>query len=691
MTPTLAPAVPDRPYPGIEAFTYADHPIFFAREQEAERLLRMVTIYRSVLVYGRSGSGKSSLINAGFVPRALTEGLTADRIRLQPRFGQEIIIERTSGSANGQAPYLPSCFGPEDGPRRMVMSIAEFRTATAVPRRGNSLPVLIFDQFEELISLFEEAPRSDSLQAARRIQADLLDMLVSLHRETDLRVKLLFVFREDYLARLGKLFNRCPDLRDTFLHLTAPRATALEQIILGPFRRFPGRFGREFPANLARRLQFALEERSDLSEMNLSEVQIVCQRLWQSNDQEREFAAKGLQGLLEDYLSESLGQLSRDLRDAAVAILSRMVTAEGLRNVISEEDLIARVVNEDHLRREKVEAALGSLVSATRLVRRERREDVVFFEIVSEFLSPWIRRQKSLRRARALRRRWSLAAAALLCIALASVGAALWIVGKRTESAIARDEVRSARLAESAARREAQAAASARNEMEGRLRALEHERQAMAKSLQQAHNGPPQLRPSPELQARMDELTREVARLRAENAKLARGAPPRRELPEERSPGRTDPPRSNPASAVVFTGVLQQGQLTVFTVAPFHSGLALFFTEGDAEKTGRLGFALVVTAQSRDVWAGSLGRASQQLRSVASRLFRNSRDATALSKAREQIRRILPEAEDITALFSNEEPYKRPFQFDGARYEARFERSGPGGDIHVSILRLSPI
>src|SRR5262245_18402066 len=143
MTPTLAPVLPERPYPGIEAFSYADHPVFFAREEEAEKLLRMVTIYRSVLVFGRSGSGKSSVINAGFMPRALAEGMTPDRIRLQPRYGQEIIVQRTAREGNGRAPYLASSLAPaESAAHRLVLSIADFRAALAQDRRRSSMPVL---------------------------------------------------------------------------------------------------------------------------------------------------------------------------------------------------------------------------------------------------------------------------------------------------------------------------------------------------------------------------------------------------------------------------------------------------------------------------------------------------------------------------------------------------------------------
>ena len=327
MSPVLAPAIPDRPYPGIEAFDYADHAVFFAREEESDQLLRQVTVYRGVLVYGPSGAGKSSLINAGFVPRAIADGFTPDRIRLRPRPGQEIVIDRIAVNAEGRPPYLPSSFTFENEfAGSQVLSIGEFHEKLFTERSGDCVPILIFDQFEEFVSLFEEAPRSDALQVARQVQGELLDLIVSLHREPELRVKLVFAFREDYLAKLGKLFNRCPDLRDIFLHLTAPRTAALEQMILGPFRRFPGHFPHEFPETLARQLQSAIEQRSDSSQLNLSEVQIACQRLWLSIDPEHEFAHKGLQGLLEDYLAESLARLHADLHDPAVALLSRMVT-----------------------------------------------------------------------------------------------------------------------------------------------------------------------------------------------------------------------------------------------------------------------------------------------------------------------------------------------------------------------------
>jgi WD40 repeat protein len=63
------------PYPGLEPFAAEDAAVFFGREREIERLLELLhpTIQRSrgrfVAIVGPSGSGKSSLVHAGLLPR----------------------------------------------------------------------------------------------------------------------------------------------------------------------------------------------------------------------------------------------------------------------------------------------------------------------------------------------------------------------------------------------------------------------------------------------------------------------------------------------------------------------------------------------------------------------------------------------------------------------------------------------
>ena len=56
----------------------------------------------------------------------------------------------------------------------------------------------------------------------------LLEVIVGLLRDPALPVKLLFVFREDYLAKLSRLFQRCPELPEQHMRLTPPASEKLE-------------------------------------------------------------------------------------------------------------------------------------------------------------------------------------------------------------------------------------------------------------------------------------------------------------------------------------------------------------------------------------------------------------------------------------------------------------------------------
>jgi predicted AAA+ superfamily ATPase len=65
-----------RPYPGLQPFAPEDAAVYFGRDHEIERLLELVqsTLQRGVAgrlvaIVGPSGSGKSSLVRAGMLPR----------------------------------------------------------------------------------------------------------------------------------------------------------------------------------------------------------------------------------------------------------------------------------------------------------------------------------------------------------------------------------------------------------------------------------------------------------------------------------------------------------------------------------------------------------------------------------------------------------------------------------------------
>jgi putative ribosome biogenesis GTPase RsgA len=72
------------PYRDIHQFRYVDRDLFFGREQEIEDLVLKVMLYRVVVLFGGSGAGKSSLINAGLIPALENQGLAPERLLVRP-------------------------------------------------------------------------------------------------------------------------------------------------------------------------------------------------------------------------------------------------------------------------------------------------------------------------------------------------------------------------------------------------------------------------------------------------------------------------------------------------------------------------------------------------------------------------------------------------------------------------------
>ena len=63
------------------------------------------------MLYGDSGSGKSSLINAGLIPEAIRLGFSPERLRLQPRSSEELVVARIATNDVGDE-LLPSVLTP---------------------------------------------------------------------------------------------------------------------------------------------------------------------------------------------------------------------------------------------------------------------------------------------------------------------------------------------------------------------------------------------------------------------------------------------------------------------------------------------------------------------------------------------------------------------------------------------------
>ena len=71
----IAAERPSQPYPGLRPFEASEWSIFFGRERMIDEVIERLARDRLVVIHGASGSGKSSLVRAGVMPKLARQHL----------------------------------------------------------------------------------------------------------------------------------------------------------------------------------------------------------------------------------------------------------------------------------------------------------------------------------------------------------------------------------------------------------------------------------------------------------------------------------------------------------------------------------------------------------------------------------------------------------------------------------------
>src|SRR5947208_10257826 len=215
------PAVdPQHPWLGLASFTEETRSYFYGREEEVAELARRVQRKPITILFGQSGLGKTSILRAGIVPRLRPDGYCPVYVRID---------------------YSPESPAPSEQIKQAIFRATESSgkwTQVGVAESGESLweflhhrddilrdgsgktliPLLIFDQFEELFTLAQ----SDEFgrQRAAQFVEDLADLVENrapkaLEAKMDQDesaverfdfargdYRILIALREDYLAHL---------------------------------------------------------------------------------------------------------------------------------------------------------------------------------------------------------------------------------------------------------------------------------------------------------------------------------------------------------------------------------------------------------------------------------------------------------------------------------------------------------
>ena len=397
----------ENPWPGLLAFRETDEGYFQGRQSETEELLRLVLRERLTVLFGLSGLGKSSLLQAGLFPKLRPENVFPVYLRLDfsskppDLVAQAItIIAREASARRIEAPP------PRDGETLWEHFHREGNNFWNARNRP-VVPLLVFDQFEEIFTLGRLDPdRSAATEAFLGQLADLVEcrppakLKARIDEHPDEAsifnfgrhyYKVLLSIREDFLADLEALRARMPGVALNRMRLRRMNGEAALLVVNQAQHLIDPDVAEQvvrFVAADQRHLPLA-----DL-EVEPALLSVVCRELNNRRLKlgEPKISAGLLQGNQEQVLSDFYERSTADLSPEVRAFMEdHLLTVSGFRDNVALENAL----NTPGVSRQ----AVDSLVER-RLVRREDRGGSQRLELTHDLLAGVVRASRDSRRQR---------------------------------------------------------------------------------------------------------------------------------------------------------------------------------------------------------------------------------------------------------------------------------------------------
>jgi WD40 repeat protein len=410
MLPPTAPEdpLPESPYLGLEPYSERTKVFFRGRETQVRIIAANLLASRTTVLYGASGVGKTSTLQAGVVPavRSAAEG--------------EL---RESGQADAVVGYAANWTG--DPSPRILEAVAETADRLGLSTEGfgaRSDPIherlaafasreqvtvaLILDQFEEWFLY----------HARGRTRAPFEDLLLRLILKTGVPVHIMLSLREDALADLDRFRPAAPRLFANLLRLNPLDRAGAREAIEEPIKSFNRATGRS--VGLDPGLVDAVLDQTTIGEVHVGQrgfgavpeaaddkgpgiemsfLSLVMRRIWDEEMAQASDALRlatldrlgGAQRIVRTHFEATMAALTADQRDAAVRIFDYLITPSG-KKIAQSGAALAGWAKADPA----TLATLTHELSLARILRQlpspEGSEDDPQFELFHDMLAPAI-------------------------------------------------------------------------------------------------------------------------------------------------------------------------------------------------------------------------------------------------------------------------------------------------------------
>jgi tetratricopeptide (TPR) repeat protein len=403
----------EHPWPGLDSFTEKDCEYFYGRPDETADLFRLVKRDTLTVLFGSSGLGKTSLLKAGLFPKLIEAEFLPIYLRLTHSDAPEPLADQVR--------------------RELEALIDAHHVDAPKPREGENLsayfhrndvdfwgaknrlliPVLVFDQFEEIFTLGREnVARQERATDFFRELADLVErrppaalkqkwesheqdaMNFSFEHE---KCKVILSLREDYLSDLEGLRPYMRSVMRNRLRIRRMNGKNAFEVVMKPA---PGLVDDEVARQLVQLVAHArtrvedapvIEDQSEGLVIEPALLSLVCSELNARRIEKKQtkitadLLAESYQDILKTFYNKSVASLSPEVR---FFIEDRLLTRSGYRASVAIEDALA----EQGMTKEIIEWLVKC-----RLLTVEDRLGVPSVELTHDILTTVIRESRDTR------------------------------------------------------------------------------------------------------------------------------------------------------------------------------------------------------------------------------------------------------------------------------------------------------
>ena len=458
------------PYKGLGHYTTEDAKFFFGRDEWQETILDHFMASRITILYGESGVGKSSVLEAGVVNELIRMAAENKQESDMPKLAVVMFRSWSIAPQDG----IVQCL--QDAVQDAAISALQLSEVEAEAVKDLMPPFstftealqawikcvggrlyLILDQFEDY---FLYQPKIDS-------QHQFILQLSQAINNPDLRANIIISIRDESHAKLDCLEVEIPNIFKQGLRIERLKWEEGKEAIEKPIQQYNREFAQQFdidpklPGEILKDIEVIrasqwlqgeaglgdkdiVEKQEESSQMiETSCLQLVMDRLWEEEKKNQSpilqletYEELGrAENIVKKHVNKQMENLSPQMQDTAACVFHYLVTRSRTKIAHTVGELVD-LVNDEQGRRgtltqEQVQLVLNKLydprvrilrpVPASRPQQEERYE--IFHDVLAPAILDWRRRYLEKAETRKRRRKLLFGGVTFLIIGLLLVGA----------------------------------------------------------------------------------------------------------------------------------------------------------------------------------------------------------------------------------------------------------------------------